>query len=222
VDNAPLAKTLMSGAARMGLPLDAASAEKLIGYQEELLRWNRRVNLVGRASTPAQVMEKHLLDSLAAAPELEGVSTLIDIGAGAGLPGIPLKVLRPQMEVTLVDSNGKKVAFMRHAIAKLALGPAIRVAQARAIGTPARERLPIVEATISRALAPLREWLTLAFSYVGAGGRVIAMLSGMEDSALAAAAEAAGATLCSARRYELPFSHARRTIAVFERPASPG
>jgi len=60
VDNAPLAKALVSGAALMGVRLDSASAEGLITYQEELLRWNRRVNLVGRASTPAQVMEKHL------------------------------------------------------------------------------------------------------------------------------------------------------------------
>jgi len=220
VDNAPLVKALVSGAALMGLRLDSATAERLIDYEEELLHWNRRVNLVGRASTPAQVMEKHLLDSLAAAPELEGVSTLMDIGAGAGLPGIPLKVLRPRMEVTLVDSNGKKVAFMRHAIAKLGLGPGIRVAQSRAVGARAREQLPIVHAAISRAAAPLPEWLRLAVSYIGRGGRVIAMLSGIEDAALAAAGAAAGTPLWSARRYQLPFSHAPRTIAVFQRTAT--
>ena len=219
VDNAPLAKALVSGAALMGLRLDSASADRLISYQEELLRWNSRVNLVGRASTPAQVMEKHLLDSLAAAPELEGVSTLVDIGAGAGLPGIPLKVLHPRMEVTLVDSNGKKVAFMRHAIAKLGLGPGIRVAQSRAAGAPAREQLPIVDAAISRAAAPLHKWLRLGVSYVHPGGRVIAMISGIEDAGLAAAATAAGASLWSARRYVLPFSHAARAIAVFQRTA---
>jgi 16S rRNA (guanine527-N7)-methyltransferase len=164
-----------------------------------------------------EVMEKHLLDSVAVLPEISAAATLIDIGAGAGLPGIPLKVLRPSMDVTLVDSIGRKVAFMRHAILTLELGPGIRVRQARAQGKPDAEQLPVTAAAISRAVSALPEWLGLALPYVAPGGQVIAMLSNAEDAAVAKTAAEVGATLLSIRRYELPFSRAPRAVAVFRR-----
>jgi 16S rRNA (guanine527-N7)-methyltransferase len=220
VDNAALERALLDGAAQLRLGLDLKSAKTLVAYEGELLRWNKRINLVGRASTPMEIMEKHFLDSLAAAPEIASAATLIDIGAGAGFPGVPLKMLSPKTDVTLVDSTGKKVAFMRHAIATLGVGPGIHVRHARAQGSPAKEKLPQAEVAISRALAALPQWLKLAFFYVVPGGRVIAMLSQATDSAISAAAEDAGAALISARKYELPFSRAARTIAVFERSRS--
>jgi len=217
VDNAALEQALLEGASALGIEVDHESAKRLIQFQEELLRWNLRVNLVGRASLPRDVMEKHLLDCLAVMPEVSSAATLIDIGAGAGLPGIPLKVLRPTMDVTLVDSIGKKVAFMRHAILELGLGAGIRVRQARAEGRPTAEQLPVTEVAISRAVTALPEWLGLAFSYVAPGGQVVAMLSKAEDAAIAKIATQIGATLRSVRRYELPFSRAPRAVAVFQR-----
>lgn len=217
MDNAALEQALLEGAGALGIEVDPRSAKTLIRYQDELLRWNTRVNLVGRASSPAEVMEKHLLDCLSVTPEVSPVATLIDIGAGAGLPGIPLKVIRPAMDVTLVDSIGKKVGFMRHAILELELGSGIRVRQIRAQGNPVAEQLPLAELAISRALTALPDWLGLAFSYVIPGGRVVAMLAKGEDASLAKIAAQFEATLLSVRRYELPFSHAPRAVAVFRR-----
>ena len=217
MDNAALEQALLEGAGTLGIGVDPPSAKRLIQYQEELLRWNLRVNLVGRASLPREVMEKHLLDCIAVVPEVSSAATLIDIGAGAGLPGIPLKVLCPTMDVTLVDSIGKKVAFMRHAILELELGPGIRVRQSRAQGNPTAEQLPVTEMAICRALTALPEWLGLAFSYVVPGGQVVAMLSKAEDTAIAKVATQIGATVRSVRRYELPFSRAPRAVAVFQR-----
>jgi 16S rRNA (guanine527-N7)-methyltransferase len=222
VDNAALEQALIEGAGALGIKVDSRSAKRLIQYQEELLRWNLRINLIGRASVAREVMEKHLLDSLAVVPEISSAATLIDIGAGAGLPGIPLKVLRPTMDVTLVESIGKKAAFMRHAILELELGSGIRVRQARAQGNPAAEQLPVTEASISRAVSALPEWLGLALSYVAPGGHVIAMLSHAEDAAVATTAAQAGATLLSVRRFELPFSRAPRAVAVFRRSGGRG
>ena len=222
MDNATLEQALIAGAGALGLDVDSQSAKRLIHYQDELLRWNARVNLVGRGGLPMDVLEKHLLDSLAVAPEVSSTATLIDIGAGAGFPGIPLKILRPTMDVTLVDSVGKKVAFMRHAIVELELGPGIRVRQARAQGAPAAEQLPVTEVAISRAFAAVPQWLRLAFSYVAPGGQVIAMLSRAEDDELAKTAAQTGAVLRSVRRYELPFSQAPRAVALFERGSEGG
>ena len=215
VDNAALEEALLAGAQSLGLPLDRASVRRLIQYEGELLRWNARVSLVGRRSSPMEVMEKHVLDSIAALPEVADAATLIDIGAGAGLPGIPLKLLRPALDVTLVEATGKKAAFMRSAIESLGLGTGIRVRQARARGAPLDEQLPRTEVAISRALAALPEWLSLGLRYVGVGGRVIAMLARTDDAQMRQAATQAGAVVQSVRRYKLPFSRADRTLAVF-------
>lgn len=215
VDNAALEEALLAGAQALGLSVDPASARRLIEYEGELLRWNARVNLVGRRSTPMQVMERHLLDSIAALPDVGDAGTLIDLGAGAGLPGIPLKLMRPALDVTLVEATGKKAAFMRSAIKSLHLAAGIRVRQTRARGAPLEEQLPRTEVAISRALAALPQWLSLGLRYISSGGRVIAMLARADDAQMSIAATQAGAVVHSIRRYELPFSGANRTLAVF-------
>jgi 16S rRNA (guanine527-N7)-methyltransferase len=216
VDNGALEEALLSGAQALGLSVDPTLARQLIQYEGEILRWNARVNLVGRRSSPMEVMERHLLDSIAALPDVGDAGTLIDIGAGAGLPGIPLKLMRPALDVTLVEATGKKAAFMRSAIESLHLGSGIRVRQARARGAPFEEQLPRTEVAISRALSSLPQWLSLGLRYVGSGGRVIAMLARADDAQMRQAARQAGAVVQSIRRYELPFSSANRTIAVFQ------
>lgn len=215
VDNAALEESLLAGAAALGLSLEPATARRLVQYEGELLRWNAQVNLVGRRSDPEEVMERHILDSIAPLPEVASAGTLIDIGAGAGLPGIPLKVVRPDLDVTLVEATGKKAAFIRSAIETLHLGSGIRVCQARAGGLPLDERLPRTEVAISRALASLPEWLPLGLRYVVPGGRVVAMLARAGDEQLQQAAAEVGASLHSVRRYQLPISRAHRTLAVF-------
>jgi 16S rRNA (guanine527-N7)-methyltransferase len=218
VDNAALQNALISGAAQLGVQIGLPVAQKLLEYQSELFRWNAKVNLVGRAAAPMDVLERHLIDSLAIAPEVAVAGALMDVGAGAGLPGIPLKVLRPALDVTLVESVAKRVAFMRRAISLLQLGAGVRVAHERARGSPRAERLPLVDAAVARAFAPLPEWLRLGFRYVVPGGRVIAMLANPTESSLAEAAAEAKAALVSIRRYELPFSKAARAVAVFAAP----
>lgn len=216
VDNAALEEALLRGAQGLGVAMDRAMARQLVRFERHLLRWNERINLVGRQSTPLDVLERHLLDSLAAAEDLARAQSLVDIGAGAGFPGIPLKIALPLLDVTLVEATGKKVAFMRSAIDELKLGQGIRARQTRAQGAPAAEGVPRAEAAISRALVALPNWLPLAAHYVAPGGRVIAMMSRAEDAHLQQAASHAGAALVRVRRYELPFSRAARAIAVFE------
>ncbi len=112
------------------LALDAeALAPPLLAYLALLDRWNRTYNLTA-IRDPMEMVTRHLLDSLAMQPYLEQ-GTLADLGTGPGLPGIPLAIARPQLQVTLVESNGKKARFMREAVRQLQLGNA-RVAESRA------------------------------------------------------------------------------------------
>ncbi|HQW60570.1 MAG TPA: 16S rRNA (guanine(527)-N(7))-methyltransferase RsmG, partial [Thermomonas sp.] len=96
------------------LGLDTALAGPLLAYLALLARWNQTYNLTAIRDT-REMLAKHLLDSLAMHAHLDGIGTLADLGTGPGLPGIPLAIARPAMQVTLVESNGKKARFLREA-----------------------------------------------------------------------------------------------------------
>src|SRR5688572_25375968 len=119
----------------------------------ELLEWNAKVNLTA-ITEHAEVLEKHFLDSLAVLPEVEGAASLLDLGAGAGFPGLPLKIARPALAMTLVDAVGKKVGFLKATIAALGLKEA-RGLHARAEGHPEKEGIPRAELLIARAFMDL-------------------------------------------------------------------
>lgn len=103
----------------MQLALPGGAQEKLLAYLDLLAHWNRAFNLTAIRKRQ-EMVPRHLLDSLAVLPYLHG-GTLADIGSGAGLPGIPLAIARPDMAVTLIESNGKKARFLREAVRTLPL-----------------------------------------------------------------------------------------------------
>src|SRR5437660_12033040 len=110
---------LQDGIGAIGLRLDRDQVALLARHVDLLLRWNKSINLTA-ITEPAEVVEKHVLDSLAVAP-LVPAGTLLDAGTGAGFPGIPIRVTRPDVEVVLADSVQKKVAFVKSARAGLRL-----------------------------------------------------------------------------------------------------
>ena len=123
----PLRQRLADGLATLGL--DPALAAPLLDYLALLLRWNRTYNLTA-IRDPEEMVTRHLLDSLAMHPFVQP-GALADLGTGPGLPGIPLAITHPGLQVTLVESNGKKCRFMREAVRRLGLANA-RVAEGRA------------------------------------------------------------------------------------------
>ena len=112
------------------LDLDAALAAPLLEYLALLARWNATYNLTA-IRDPREMLAKHVLDSLTMQPYVRELRTLADLGTGPGLPGIPLAIATPSLQVTLVESNGKKARFLREAVRQLKLGNA-RVAESRA------------------------------------------------------------------------------------------
>ena len=160
---------LAAGLEALGLVLAPGQVEALLTLVAELADWNTRVNLTA-IKEPAEVVDKHLLDSLAMLPFIKGL-LVADIGTGAGFPGLPLAVADLDRRYTLIDSTGKKVAFVRHAVAMLRL-PNIEVVQERAESyKPARP----FDSVIARALGSLADFVRVAGHLVGRDGRLLAM-----------------------------------------------
>jgi 16S rRNA (guanine527-N7)-methyltransferase len=214
VDNARFADQLASGCTALGVTVGPEVGPQLQRLMAELLKWNAKVNLTA-ITAPEEVLEKHFLDSLAVLPEVTGTTSLLDLGAGAGFPGLPLKLVLPAMTVTLVDAVGKKVSFIKAAAASLGM-VGVRGLHARAEGKPEAERIPKAQTLIARAFMDLPDWLALAPAYVEDGGRVVAMLGKAQtDKELQARAAERNLRVVSARSYRLPFSGAERQVAVF-------
>jgi 16S rRNA (guanine527-N7)-methyltransferase len=110
---------LLSGAAQMNVPLTEAQAGKLLDYLDLLQKWNKAYNLTAVRERSA-MLTQHLLDSLSIVPHLP-LGDLLDVGSGGGLPGIPLAILQPERSITLIDTVGKKAAFLKQAAMTLGL-----------------------------------------------------------------------------------------------------
>jgi 16S rRNA (guanine527-N7)-methyltransferase len=208
VDAAQL-KKIEEGAAQMGVRLGPDQLKQLGRHVDLMLKWNKSVNLTA-ITDPDEIAEKHVLDSLAVVPVLPSGS-LLDAGAGAGFPGIPAAIARPDLEVVLVDSVQKKVAFLKSVLAELRL-PKVRAYAVRLEGNPSREELPRVHAAVARAYAAPEEWLRLAEHYVLPAGVAICMLGPAE----AVPAQVGALALKQQLAYTLPYSKSERRLAIYK------
>jgi len=203
-------KILEEGAATIGLRLDAEQRALLARHVDVLLKWNKSVNLTA-ITEPVEVVEKHLLDSLALAP-LVPKGTLLDAGTGGGFPGIPVRIARPDVEVLLVDSSQKKIAFLKNFIAETRMTGAQAIAL-RLSGNPAAEGISRVNSAVARAVSPPQQWLPLAEHYVLPGGLVFCMLGPSE----ALPRPPDDLVLHQELAYKLPVTRAERRLAVYKR-----
>lgn len=163
------AEILARGSEGLGLTLPLEALDKLLAYVELLAKWNRTYNLTA-IREPMRMVSHHLIDSLSVLPYL-GTGTLVDIGAGGGLPGIPIAIAQPQRKVTLNDSNHKKAAFMQQAVIELGLSN-VDVHVGRAEEWHNSERF---DGAISRAFADLRDFIAACSHLIKPGGFFVAM-----------------------------------------------
>jgi 16S rRNA (guanine527-N7)-methyltransferase len=208
---------LESTTAAWGLPLSAAQLDQFATYAAELRPWNERVNLT-TITDPDEIATRHFLDSLRCALSWgEAPRSLIDIGAGAGFPGLPLKILRPELQLTLVESIAKKAAFLEHIVGLLGLsGVQVVVGRAEAAGRdPAhRERYDVA---VARAVAELRVLAEYCLPLVCVGGRFLAPKGGQVDAEVAAALaaiERLGGRLPAVEPVDIPGVEPRTLVVV--------
>jgi 16S rRNA (guanine527-N7)-methyltransferase len=174
-----LSRLLAEGSAALGVALPADARDRLLAYLGLLQKWNRAYNLTA-VREPAAMVTRHLLDSLAIAPYVRGPRVL-DIGTGPGLPGVPLAVALPGLDFVLLDSNGKKVRFLRQAVAELGLGN-VQVEHARVEQFRPREKF---DTLVSRAFASIGAMLAAAAHLCQDTGRFLAMKGVYPEAELA-------------------------------------
>ena len=167
--DAVLASQLEQGCEVLQLDLDPGQRRCLLHYLELLVKWNGAYNLTA-VRDPAQMIVRHLLDSLAIAPWLNG-RRIIDVGTGAGLPGIPMAIVFPEREIELLDSNGKKTRFLFQVKTALGLDSMV-VHHTRVESFQSSEPYDMV---LSRAFASLPDMVTACRHLLAPGGRFLAM-----------------------------------------------
>jgi 16S rRNA (guanine527-N7)-methyltransferase len=208
---------LIKGAKAFGIDLDQ-DVHAFSRYLDELVRWNQKINLTS-VRTEKGIILKHFLDSLSACPYLPAGGRVLDIGSGAGFPGIPIKIARPSLQVSLIDSVQKKVAFQRHILRILGLQGAEAV-HGRAQDPAIQESLGgRFDAVISRAFSDTETFLSLSHPFLRPGGLALAMKGVVTDD------EVDRVNKAMKKQYEhpqffsfvLPFSSFKRTLLLFER-----
>lgn len=203
------AARLMQEAGSLGVALSEADAERLLLLTQELGRWNRSYNLTA-IDAPAAMVTHHLLDSLAVSPDLAGIR-IADAGTGAGFPGLPLAVVNPTRQFTLIDSTAKKLRFVTHAAELLALGNVTAVharVEQMHVDTP-------FDTVVARAFAPLPKLLPAVAPICGPQTRVLAMKGKWPQAELAALPR--GWQVVHSRELVIPGLEAARCVISLRR-----
>ena len=218
-----LLHTLSEGAAQIGIRLGQTELDLFAAYHEELLLWNRRINLVSEKSS-REIVIRHFLDSLTVAPCIdrpEGL--LIDIGSGAGFPGIPLRIVLPDLQVMLVEASRKKTSFLAHIVRILNLEEVtvIRERVETLIGEKALAGS--FDTVLSRAAFKLPELIRMAAFFLKPEGRLLAMKGPDPQEEMAEAEanlKAAGMTFAACRDVHVPGTNLSRKIIIYQRVSS--
>ena len=166
--------TLKEGASELGVSLNCKMTQMFLVYLKELKDWNQKVNLTSLKKDTA-IISKHFIDSLSLVPYLPSKASLLDLGSGAGFPGIPVKIAKPSLKVTLLEAKRKKVNFQRHLVRKLGL-TCMDFLQGRAESLKTENGLHLsFDIVTSRAFSRLERFLMLGMPFVKRGGCLIAM-----------------------------------------------
>ncbi len=213
------ATSLVTGLRSFDLSLAPEAIARLALYFDELLKWSRKVNLIAKGTDHQQIIENHFIDSLTILPLLQnGTCHLLDIGSGAGFPGLVCKAAWPELAVSLVEPRVKRVSFLGHIVRTLGLS-GVSILSCRIEDT---EQLPserVFSHITSRAVNEIGPFLQMAARFAPTGPRIICMKGRKWREELDIAGEMINASPFQLDRVielVLPFSGAQRCLVVFE------
>lgn len=210
-----LAEYLKNGAAAYGAELDDRMTGMFFEYKRMLLEWNEKMNLTA-ITDDREIILKHFVDSLSILPYVKGAGRIVDVGTGAGFPGIPLKIVLPALETVLLDSLEKRIRFLEAVTGELGLSGAEAVhmrAEDAGRSETFRESFDIA---VARAVASMPVLLEYCLPLVKPGGIFIAMKgsSGDEVAASGKALEILGGSIQEVNDFVLPGSDMKRSVII--------
>lgn len=211
---------LEKGAAKLGIILSETQRELFRSYSQEILLWNLRANLISKRDEQ-RIATRHFLDSLTSLPHLpqeKGIK-IADVGAGAGFPGLPLRIVRDDLHLTLVESKRKKVLFLRHVVKRLGLD-GVEVILGRAEELTSYQNY--YEIVLSRGVGKLTRLLRVCFPLLKKGGTLIAYKGGgIEEEVAEAVAVLSdiGGEFLEVKRVPLPTAGAERNLILVRKGA---
>ncbi len=200
---------LINGANQLGIRVDIAQTQLMEVYSEHLLLWNKKINLTA-IKDPLLVAEKHFIDSIAVTFQMDDEVSLIDLGSGGGFPGIPLKIMNPDLNVVLVDASRKKVNFLKHVIRTLNLN------QIKAIHSRVEDLHDDIiykeqfDCVISRAFTELSGFIGMAKPFLNPNGKIYAMKGKNAKDEITSSIKAD--FHLDVHQYKLPFEKSDRFI----------
>ena len=204
-----------------GIELDPDQVQKFILYYDMLIERNRYVNLT-RITGPEDAAEKHFADSVLGASLIKQGARVVDVGTGAGFPGVPLAIVRPDIKLVLIDSLGKRVSFLREVCEKLGIGA--EAIHARAEDAARNDALRGgFDIAVSRAVAPMNVLLELTVPFVKVGGSSLMYKGSAARDELASCEKALAELNCSAKLIDHDVPWGARTIVAAQKLApTPG
>jgi 16S rRNA (guanine527-N7)-methyltransferase len=213
--NEHLLKTFRDAASAIHLTLEERDLELFSRYYRELMRWNEKINLIS-ARRPEEILVKHFIDSLTPLPYItHPTGRLLDIGAGAGFPGIPLKIVMPTLQVFLLEASRKKSSFLRHMIRQLSLAQTavINARTESAMTDDAHHHA--FDTVISRAAFKLPELFTLGRFFLSPGGVLIAMKGPFCEAGKGIPSDF-GLRFTASHHIHLPLGGGQRNILIYQ------
>jgi 16S rRNA (guanine527-N7)-methyltransferase len=210
-----LADYLKAGAADFGAELDDCMVRRFFEYKKMLLEWNEKMNLTA-ITDDRDIILKHFVDSLSILPCLKEAKKIVDVGTGAGFPGIPLKIALPGLETALMDSLDKRIKFLEAVIDELGL-EGVKAVHIRAEDAGRSEKFrEEFDAVTARAVASLPVLLEYCLPLVKTGGIFIAMKGSSEDEVAVSgtALDILGGEIEEVRNFALPGSDIKRSVII--------
>ncbi len=208
---------LANAASEMGIPISESQVTQFKIYMELLLEWNEKVNLTA-ITAPADIILKHFVDSMTVLPYVNG-GTMIDVGTGAGFPGVPIKIMAPDIKLTLMDSLNKRVNFLNELVHKLGI-TSVECVHNRAEDA-ARERFrENYDVVVSRAVANLSSLAEYCLPFAKIGGKFISMKGPDAKDEITAAKKAVyelGGEITEHKTVKIPFSDMNHSLIIISK-----